>query len=200
MELKIFDHDYYKNDFAAQRVEEILRPLCRDIEGLWLYREPEIRTEGNELPTFTLVSPEIGICFIKVFSENSESLTSVENRFWVIDGVKVKSGIQKFRNYSHRIKSKLEDPILDLQVEIPTNTIYVFPYLEPTLFSTLQIKSDEQLYASNFSELVLPFSKKTLTKRTTACWLVWYKMQASSIKHQTFMLMSLPKICLKLSN
>lgn len=106
MELKIFDYDCYEKDLAAQRMVEILSPLCNNLEGLWLYREPEIRTEGNELPTFTLVSPAMGICFIKVFSENREMLSSVENRFWVVDGVKVKSGIQKFRNYSHRIKKK----------------------------------------------------------------------------------------------
>ena len=183
MELKIFDHDYYKNDLAAQRVEEILRPLCQNLEGLWLYREPEIRTEGNELPTFTLVSPKMGICFIKVFSENSELLTSVENRFWVIDGIRVKSGIQKFRNYSHRIKSKLEDPILDLQVDIPTNTIYVFPYLEPNLFSLLQLKSDEQLYASNFSELVLPFAEEQLDEENYA--LLVSVVQNASIINKT---------------
>lgn len=162
MELKVFDYDYYEKDLAAKRIEECLRPLCEKLEGLWLYREPEIRTEGNELPTFTLVSPQIGICFIKVFSENSESLSSVENRFWIIDGVKVKSGIQKFRNYAHKIKSKLDDPILDLQIDIPITTIYVFPYLEHTIFHSLKLKEDERLYASNFSELVLPLSEELI--------------------------------------
>ena len=183
MELKIFDYDYYESDLAAQRVEEVLRPLCKNLEGLWLYREPEIRTEGNELPSFTLVSPQIGICFIKVFPENSESLSSVENRFWVVDGVKVKSGIQKFRNYSHRIKSKLDDPILDLQIEIPTTTIYVFPYLEQTLFRTLRLKEDELLYTSNFSELVLPLTEELIDEDSYA--LLVSVVQNASIINKT---------------
>lgn len=162
MELKIFDYDYYEKDISAKRVETILTPLCLQLDGFWLYREPEIRTEGNELPTFTLVSPKLGICFIKVFSENRETLSSVENRFWVVDGVKVKSGIQKFRNYSHKIKSKLEDPIFDLQVEIPVTTIYVFPYLEKDFFDKTTLKSDEKIYASNFSELKLPILKQKI--------------------------------------
>lgn len=156
MELKIFDHDFYEKDLAAPRIADILAPLCSNLDGLWLYREPEIRTEGNELPTFTLVSPLIGICFIKVFPENRESLSLVEDRFWVVDGMKVKSGIQKFRNYAHKIKSKLEDPLLDLQVDIPIKTIYIFPYLEQTLFRKLHFSNDEILYTSNYAELVLP--------------------------------------------
>lgn len=156
MELRIFDHDYYEKDLAAQRLVDIIAERCKQIEGLWLYREPEIKTEGNELPTFTIVSPIIGICFIKTFSENSENLSSVENRFWVVDGIKVKSGIHKFRNYTHRIKSRLEDPILDLQTEIPTTTIFVFPYLEHHLFDSIQLKNDEVLYTSNFNDIELP--------------------------------------------
>ena len=156
MELKVFDYDYYEKDLPAKRVKSILEPICSELDGFWLYREPELQTEGNELPTFTLVSPRIGVCFVKVFSENRESLSSVENRFWIIDGVKMKSGIQKFRNYSHKIKSKLEDPIYDLQVEIPVTTIYVFPYLENEFFGELTLKHDEIIYANNFSELQLP--------------------------------------------
>lgn len=113
MELKVFDYDCYEKDLAAQRIAEVLEPLCKNLSGLWLYREPEIRTEGNELPTFTLVSPSVGICFIKVFSENSDTLSTVENKYWIVDGVKVKSGFNKFRNYTHQIKSRLEDPLLD---------------------------------------------------------------------------------------
>lgn len=162
MDLKIFDYDYYEKDISAKRVETILKPLCMQLDGFWLYREPEIRTEGNELPTFTLVSPKLGICFVKVFSENSETFSSAENRFWVVDGVKVKSGIQKFRNYSHKIKSKLEDPIFDIQVEIPVNTIYVFPYLEKHFFEKITLKKDEKIYASDFSELKLPILKEKI--------------------------------------
>lgn len=168
MELTIFDFDCYENDIAAKRVENVLTPICNNIEGLWLYREPEIRTEGNELPTFTIVSPSLGICFIKVFSENTETLSSVENRYWIVDGVKVNSGIQKFRNYTHKIKSKLDDPLLDLQIDIPTKTFYIFPYLEQSLFDKLQLKTDEFLYTSNDLNITLPLLDNPIDKESYA--------------------------------
>lgn len=183
MELKIFDYDFYESDFAAKRIVGILNPLCSNLDGLWLYREPEIRTEGNELPTFTLVSPSIGICFIKVFSENHETLSSVEQRFWVVDGIKVKSGIQKFRNYTHKIKSKLDDPILDLQINIPTTTIYIFPYLEQTIFDQFQLKDDEILYANNFTDLELPLLNKVIDSENYA--LLVSVVQNASIINKT---------------
>lgn len=160
MDLKIFDYDYYEKDLAAQHIVDILKSQCNTLDGLWLYREPEIKTEGNELPTFTLVSPSIGVCFIKVFSENAETLTSVEDRFWIIDGNKMKSGIQKFRNYSHKIKSRLDDPILDQPINIPLTTIYVFPYLEKNLFKNIGLNDNEYLYANDFSNLKIPICAK----------------------------------------
>lgn len=183
MELKIFDYDFYESDLAAKHIVDILNPICKDLNGLWLYREPEIRTEGNELPTFTLVSPLIGICFIKVFSENHETLTYVDPRFWVVNGAKVKSGIQKFRNYTHKIKSKLEDPLLDLQINIPVKTLFVFPYLEKALFSTLQFKDDEVLYTSNFAELTIPLLEESIDDENYA--LLVSVVQNASIINKT---------------
>ena len=156
MELRIFDYDNYEKDVVAQRVQDILNPLCNEIEGMWLYREPEMRTEGNELPTFTIVSPRIGLCFIKAFSENGDSLTAAEERFWTVDGTRVKSGIQKFRNYAHKIKSKLDDPIVEFTADIPVHTIYVFPYVLKSIFEGLRLKDDEELLFGDEINLTLP--------------------------------------------
>lgn len=167
MDLKIFDYDTYNRDLAAQRIENILTPLCKNLEGFWLYREPEIQTEGNELPTFTIVSPSIGICFIKVFSENSETLTSIEERFWIVDNIRIKSGIQKFRNYSHRIQSKLDDPLIETAENIPSiKTIYIFPYIDGNKFNNIVIKDGEQLYTTDFATLQLPVEKTQLSAET----------------------------------
>lgn len=156
MELMIFDFDYYNKDLAAQRLAEYLKPICAELDGLWLYREPDFRTEGNELPTFTIIGPEIGIYFIKIFSETHETLSAVADRFWIVDDVKVKSGIMKFRNYAHKIKSKLEDPILDLQDDIPINTLYYFPYLEQSIFKSVKLKREEIIFTSdNSSEITI---------------------------------------------
>lgn len=156
MELRIFDYDNYEKDVVAQRVHEILQPLCGQIDGMWLYREPEMRTEGNELPTFTIVSPSIGLCFVKAFSENSDSLTTAEDRFWTVDGVRIKSGIQKFRNYAHKIKSKLEDPIIEFTDEIPVHTIYIFPYILKSIFENIHLRKDEQLLSGDDISVSLP--------------------------------------------
>lgn len=162
MELRIFDYDNYGKDVVAQRVQEKLNPLCEKIDGMWLYREPEMRTEGNELPTFTIVSPRIGLCFIKAFSENGDSLTVAEDRFWTVDGTRVKSGIQKFRNYAHKIKSKLADPIVEFTSDIPVHIIYVFPYVLKSIFENLRLKDDEELLFGHEITLTLPLLKEPL--------------------------------------
>ena len=154
MELKIFDYNYYDNDIAAQRTLDILNPLFHPLEGLWLYREPEIRTEGNDLPTFTVVSPYLGLMFIRVFSETNECLDAVDEKFWIINKKKVKSGFQKFRNYVHKIRSKLDDPIIDMYTDIPIKTVYFFPYITRNIFHNVILKDNEAvLYddISNFS-------------------------------------------------
>lgn len=156
MELRIFDYDNYEKDIVAQRIKEIIEPSCEQVDGMWLYREPEMRTEGNELPTFTIVSPRIGLCFIKAFSENGNSLTDVEDKFWTVDGSKVKSGIQKFRNYAHKIKSKLNDPMAEFTEDVPVHTIYVFPYVLKSIFEKLHLKKDEELLSGEEIDLALP--------------------------------------------
>ncbi len=168
MELRIFDCDNYEKDIVAQRVQDKLTPLCEHIDGIWLYREPEMRTEGNELPTFTIVSPCIGLCFIKVFSENGESLTVAEDRFWTVDGTRVKSGIQKFRNYAHKIKSKLDDPIIEFTSDIPVHIIYVFPYVLKSIFEKLRLKDDEELLFGDEINLTLPLLRDSLDETNYA--------------------------------
>lgn len=166
MDLKIFDYDSYSQDLAAQRVQEVLTSICQDLDGFWLYREPEIRTEGNELPTFTLVSKKLGVCFIKVFSENSEALSIIEDKYWVVDGYKVKSGIQKFRNYSHKIQSKIDDPLIDLEENITASVIYVFPFIDKIHFSKIKLKSNEMLFGSDYITISLPILEEELSELT----------------------------------
>lgn len=166
MDLRIFDYNYYEKDIAAQTVNEVLKPILKKIEGHWLYREPEIRTEGNELPTFTIVSPSTGLVFIKVFAENSESITVVDERFWIVDNIRVKSGLQRFRNYTHKIKSKLEDPLLEVSTDIPFSTIYIFPYLTKEKFRKIILKNvgneKELLYADDFHDIKIDALKNPI--------------------------------------
>ena len=48
MQLKIFDFDYYNHDLASQKIKDQLETVLKNKEGLWLYREPEIKTDGND--------------------------------------------------------------------------------------------------------------------------------------------------------
>lgn len=91
MKLEIYDFDLYEKDNAAKSVQIEIEPLVNSVEGLWLYREPELRTEGNELPTFTLLSKEYGLIFVKVFEYQDCQLTKIEPKYWEINGKKERS-------------------------------------------------------------------------------------------------------------
>ena len=108
------------------------------------------------------MSPSVGLCFIKAFSENSGSFTAAEDRFWTVDGTRVKSGIQKFRNYAHKIKSKLDDPIIEFTRKIPVHIVYVFPYVLKSIFENLHIKDEEKLLFGDEINLTLPLLEEPL--------------------------------------
>lgn len=147
MELIIFDYDSYEKDIATQRVNKAITPLLKNVDGLWLYKEPEFKTDGNEMPSFTIASKEKGLVFIKVFDETNEMLTVVEDKFWIVNGVKIKSGFQKFRNYTHKIKSRLEDPMLELEDDVPITIHYIFPYITSLeIFNKFKKNKNEFIY------------------------------------------------------
>lgn len=151
MKLEIYDYDYYEKDTAAKTIMEDIIPKVNDLSGLWLYREPELKTEGNDLPTFTILSRQLGLVFIKVYDYSSEDLTSIEQRFWTIKGKKVRSEFIRFQNYVHRVKSRIQDPMNDFESEINVCVFYVFPYImNHNIFSTYNTKENETiLYGEN---------------------------------------------------
>ena len=151
MELKIYDYDYYSKDLAAHRAYDCLKNKFENIEGMWLYREPEMRTEGNEYPTFTIISPELGLIFIKAYEYSSEVLSRVENKYWTINGQKVVSECLRFRNYVHRITSKIEDPLIELEKDFDGVKIYYFfPYInQRTLLDNIGLTSNEKIFCAD---------------------------------------------------
>lgn len=170
MKLRIFDHDNYQQDTAAQRINEKLEPLLSESEGLWLYREPEMRTEGDDYPTYTIVSQTYGLVFIRAYNYTTDSLSNVEQKFWMIDGQKVRSECIRFRNYVHKIVSKIEDPMLEFDDDIPVNTIYIFPYIEDEKhFLNIGLKDSENLFCGDLNNLALPRMNKTLSKNDYEC-------------------------------
>lgn len=162
MKLEIYDFDLYEKDNAAKSVQSEIEPLVNRVEGLWLYREPELRTEGNELPTFTLLSEKYGLIFVKVFEYQDCELTKVELKFWEINGKKERSKFLNFQNYVHKVKSRIEDPLNEFDEEIIINTFYVFPYiLNDSVFKNVKLKSNEKVICGNRH---LSFNKSDLSK------------------------------------
>lgn len=162
MKLEIYDFDLYEKDNAAKSVQIEIEPLVNSVEGLWLYREPELRTEGNELPTFTLLSKEYGLIFVKVFEYQDCQLTKIEPKYWEINGKKERSKFLNFQNYVHKVKSRIEDPLNEFEDEITIDTFYVFPYiLNDSVFNNIKLKSNEKVICGNNC---LSFNKFDLSK------------------------------------
>ena len=112
MELSIYDYDSYDKDNAAKSVQKIIEPLIKKYDGVWLYKEPEIKTEGNDLPTFTILSRETGLIFIKVFDYQDGEITKIDDKFWEIKNKKEVSKFKIFMNYVHKIKSRIDEQVL----------------------------------------------------------------------------------------
>lgn len=169
MELKIFDIDNYNQDIAAQKIKDNIESILSNIDGLWLYREPEIKTAGNDYPSFTIVSREIGLTFIRVYDYTEETLSHVDNKYWTINGQKLRSECIRFRNYVHKIVSKIEDPMIDFEGDINIRTYYVFPYINNrTHFSNIGLKSNEVLICGQ-DKVDLTFSDNQLSENDYRC-------------------------------
>ncbi len=152
MDLRIFDFDYYEKDNAAKNVRNYFESLLSNYDGLWLYREPEMKTEGDELPTFTILSQDIGLIFVKCYDYSNDNIKEINDKYWNIDNQQIKSPLIYMRNYTHKIKSKIEDPIFEIDnVEnIPIYTIYIFPYISKiSSFDNAKKIKDEFIYCAD---------------------------------------------------
>lgn len=150
MELSIYDYDSYDKDNAAKSIQKIIEPLIKKYDGVWLYKEPEIKTEGNDLPTFTILSRETGLIFIKVFDYQDGEITKIDDKFWEIKNKKEVSKFKIFMNYVHKIKSRIDDPLLEFDDDITVNTLYFFPFMLHTeVFESYKLKKHCQIIIGN---------------------------------------------------
>lgn len=144
MNLEIYDYDMFERDISAKNVKEKIDAYLSGYDGVWMYKEPELRTEGNDIATFTILSRKTGLIFIKVFDYVDADLTVVSNKFWEVKGKKVTSGFKLFQNYVHKIKSKIDDPLNEYDGDIDIFSIYVFPYiLNSALFDGIHMPRNE---------------------------------------------------------
>lgn len=156
MKLTIFDQTTFDIDISAQLLEKTFESKLHQFEGFWLYKEPEMKTEGNELPTFTIVSDTLGLVFIKSYEYNDNDLSEVNDKFWVLNGQKMTSEVLKFRNYTHKITSKLEDPLIEFSREFSIKIYYIFPYISKNIFTNIKLQSNERIfYGASYPDLII---------------------------------------------
>lgn len=164
MRIEIFDYEYFTRDDAAKNVLSQLEKIVENVNGVCIYREPEIITEGNELPTFTILTEQNGIQLLKCYSLGEDELTKIEPKYWEINGTKVVSEFIKFRNYSHWIKTKLNDPINEVEDEIIVNVLYYFPFISSTKLDRIadfrNLLRDNEKLLSSLDELFLDQDKR----------------------------------------
>lgn len=128
MKIRIFDHIEYNIDHPAQQISSIVESFIKPLEkGFCLYREPDFRTEGREVPTFTIVSPSLGLVFIKAYRYTDEDQLVIGERNWQINGQPQRSEYYRFRNYVHKIKARVDDPLIEFTNELVPRTVYFFP-------------------------------------------------------------------------
>lgn len=163
MKLEIYDFDYYEKDNAAKTIIEDIKSKVNNITGLWLYREPELKTDGNDLPTYTILSQQLGLVFIKVYDFSDNDINSIEKKYWTIKGKKVRSEFIRFQNYVHKVNSRIQDPINDFENEISVRVFYVFPYVNSfNIFQNYITKENETiLYGENIN---FDFSNENLSE------------------------------------
>ena len=152
MQLQVFDRIEFNKDNSASLVKRIFEKSLEDKKGYWLYREPEIKTEGKETPTFTIVSPTLGLIFVKVYTFTDQDSILIDERYWTIGGVKRLSEYNRFRNYVHKISARINDPLLDFEELIEPQTYYFFPYVSnPNTQELIRnaIKKNEKAFFHN---------------------------------------------------
>ncbi len=89
MKKQIYDRVSYKKDHSAQAFLKYLdEKIGNRKDCICMYKEPDFLVEGNVLPTFTIIDKLLGVIFIKLYDYTEDTLTEVNNKYWVISGNK----------------------------------------------------------------------------------------------------------------
>lgn len=154
MILDIYDYIKYDNDKEAKELKESIYPVVDDLNGYWVYDEPEFATKYNMKATFTLFSNKFGVVFIKAFPEYNGG-NKINEKFWEIDGREVISPIMQFRDFVHTVESKITEPSNEIESETKITTIYYIPGIKECEAIKLGLKSKEYLInkADNISTI-----------------------------------------------
>ena len=183
MQLQVFDRAEYDQDNSAHLIQRIIEKFLSDKKGYWLYREPEIKSEGKEIPTYTIISPTLGLIFVKVYTYSDEDTVIVGERYWSVGGEKRLSEYNKFRNYVHKISSRIEDPLVEFEELVTPQIFYFFPYISNTNTQD-QIRSiTKQTEHVVFNCVENEFSFTELEKRISD---IDYKLLVNIIQNASF--------------
>ncbi|MEF7664376.1 MULTISPECIES: DEAD/DEAH box helicase [Bacillus cereus group] len=129
MELKAYDKQAYAKDTIAQNFYAYLEGQFRNRDSICLYKEPDYATNANVLPTFTVLDKEYGIFVYKLYDYTSESLTSINDKFWEINGAKHRNDLIHFEDYCHKFENDINMPTNEIFSEVNFHKIACFPLI-----------------------------------------------------------------------
>lgn len=125
MKLDIYNKvDYHKDKTCKNYYENILKGVLAAYKGTIFYKEPMYKYNEN-MADFIIISKEIGLYFIKIFSYNIEEV-EIFDAYWKINDKKKKSPIKEFRDYMYYIRNDIYNPKYDLS-NVKCNILYCFP-------------------------------------------------------------------------
>lgn len=135
MKKQIYDRVSYKKDHSAQAFLKYLdEKIGNRKDCICMYKEPDFLVEGNVLPTFTIIDKLLGVIFIKLYDYTEDTLTEVNNKYWVISGNKSKNEIKLFDNYCYKCKNEIMSPLNEIDEELQFTQIVCFTSMNSNIF------------------------------------------------------------------
>ncbi|MGM7703475.1 DEAD/DEAH box helicase [Pseudalkalibacillus sp. Hm43] len=129
MEIKIYDRKAFSNDHLGQQLEHYLKEELRELEATAYYQEPDYWTPSNTLPTFTIITKNYGILIVKAYPYSHETLTEINDKYWIVNDYKKKNELLDFEDYCYKLKNDIEMPSNEIFDDIPIHSFAIFPFV-----------------------------------------------------------------------
>lgn len=150
MEIKIYDRIAFNKDHLAQQIEKYLKEELKDSEATAYYQEPDYYTPSNILPTFTIISKKYGVLIIKAYPYHHDTLTEINDKFWLLNEHKKKNELLDFEDYCYRLKNDIEMPSNEIFDDIPIKCFAIFPFVAQDEIKNNVKRSRIKLLFSNY--------------------------------------------------
>lgn len=145
MKMSIYDTVMYSKDNIAKELENILSSYLEPLDGYWLYAEPFLGNDFKSQPTYTILTKELGLIFLKTFDYSEENFSIIDERTWNILGKSTYSEIMIFRRFINQIRSKITDPIKEFETIPDLKVLYYFGNM---------LRNDHQFSLRDFEQVI----------------------------------------------